>query len=373
MNEAYIVGAVRTPVGLPGGGLAGAHPVDLAAHTIRALLDRTGADPGAVDEVVLGQVDAIGPGAANPARACWLAAGLPEAVPGTTVGRGAGSSQHAVHLAALAVRAGSADLVVAAGVHRAGGPGPAGGTAAPEGSRGWRARFGGREVTPLRGAETMAARWDLTREVMEEFASQSRRRALAAVEEGRFEREIAPYAGLLVDEGPGRAVTPGAMAALEPPAGGRLTAALCSPLADGAAALLVASQEAVRAHGLTPRARIRHTSSRGADPASMLSAPIPATAHALRRAGMKITDFDVVEADEPYASVVPAWLRETGADPARVNPNGGALALGHPSGAAGARLMTTLLHELERTGGRYGLQTMAEEGGQAGVIVVERV
>nr|BFE78672.1 hypothetical protein GCM10020093_012730 [Planobispora longispora] len=241
------------------------------------------------------------------------------------------------------------------------------------GSRGWRERYGEQEVSQFRGAEMIAERWDISRTDMEEFAYTSHQRAIRAIDEGRFAREIVPLEGVEHDEG--RAATPpredGRPEA--PGRGGRLTAAAASQISDGAAALLIASEQAVRDHGLRPRARIHHLSARGEDPIWMLSAPIPATAHALKKAGMSIGDIDAVEINEAFASVVLAWLKETGADPGRVNPNGGAIALGHPLGATGARLMTSLLHELERTGGRYGLQTMCEGGGQANVTVIERL
>ncbi|MFC4584523.1 acetyl-CoA C-acetyltransferase [Sphaerisporangium corydalis] len=383
MSEAYIVGAVRTPVGRRNGGLARVHPADLGAHVIRALVDRTGIDPGAVEDVVFGCVDTVGPQAGDIARTCWLAAGMPEEVPGVTVDRQCGSSQQAVHFAAQAVQSGNADLVVAGGVQsmslvpisQAMVAGQALGFANPfAGSKGWEARYGKGEVSQFSGAEMIAERWDVSRAAMEEFAFESHRRALAAIDEGRFVREIAPLEGVLDDEGPRRDTTLAKMAGLRTLVeGGRLTAALSSQISDGAAALLIASEEALRTHKLTPRARIRHMSARGADPIMMLSAPIPATAHALGKSGMKIEDFDAVEINEAFASVVLAWLRETGADPEVVNPNGGAIALGHPLGATGARLMTSLLHELERTGGRYGLQTMCEGGGQANVTIIERL
>ncbi|MDR8414665.1 acetyl-CoA C-acetyltransferase [Nonomuraea sp. 3-1Str] len=383
MNEAYIVGAVRTPVGRRNGGLARAHPADLGAHVLKELMARTGADPAAVEDVVFGCVDTIGPQAGDVARTCWLAAGLPEEVPGVTVDRQCGSSQQALHFAAQAVLSGTADLVVAGGVQNmsmvpissamlAGVPL---GHATPfSGSKGWSERYGAREVSQFAGAEQIAAAWDVSREEMEAYAYASHRRAIAAADEGRFAREIAPYEGVAADEGPRRDTSPERMAALKTLVdGGRLTAALASQISDGAAALLVASERAVREHGLTPRARVHHLSVRAADPVMMLSAPIPATAYALRRAGMAIGDMDVVEINEAFASVVLAWVKETGADPARVNPNGGAIALGHPLGATGAVLAVKLLHELERTGGRYGLQTMCEGGGQANVTILERL
>jgi acetyl-CoA C-acetyltransferase len=346
---------------------------------------RSGVDPAAVEDVIFGCVDTVGPQAGDIARTCWLAAGLPEAVPGVTVDRQCGSSQQAVHFAAQAVLSGTCDLVVAGGVQNMsripiayaslGATEALGLTEGPfAGSRGWRARYGDQEVSQFRGAEMIARDWDISREDMEAFAFESHRRAVRAIDEGRFAREIAPIEGVTTDEGPRRDTTRERMAALKPLLeGGRLTAALASQISDGAAALLLASEAAVKAHGLRPRARVHHLSARGEDPIRMLSAPIPATAYALKRSGMSIGDMSVVEINEAFAPVVLAWLKETGADPARVNPNGGAIALGHPLGATGARLMITLLHELERTGGRYGLQTMCEGGGQANVTVIERL
>jgi acetyl-CoA C-acetyltransferase len=382
MAEAYIVEAVRTPVGRRGGGLSGEHPADLGAHVLRELMRRSGADPAAVEDVVFGCVDAIGPQAGDVARTCWLAAGLPEEVPGVTVDRQCGSSQQAVHFAAQAVMSGTADLVVAGGVQNMSQVpiGSASGTTLgyPEGpfhgSKGWVARYGREEVSQFNGAETIARDWDISREDMERFAYESHRRALRAIDGGLFEKEIAPYEGVTTDEGPRRDTSPEKMAGLKTLVdGGRLTAAVSSQISDGAAALLIASEQAVRDHGLTPRARVHHLSARGEDPIRMLSAPIPATAYALKKAGVTIGQIDAVEINEAFASVVLAWLKETGADPGHTNPNGGAIALGHPLGATGARLMTTLLHHLERTGGRYGLQTMCEGGGQANVTVIERL
>jgi acetyl-CoA C-acetyltransferase len=383
VNEAYIVGAVRTPVARRNGGLAAAHPADLGAHVLRELMYRTDADPAAVDDVIFGCVDTIGPQAGDVARTCWLAAGLPEEVPGVTVDRQCGSSQQALHFAAQAVLSGTSDLVVAGGVQNmsmipisaAMLAGRAFGHETPfAGSKGWVERYGTQEVSQFTGAEQMAATWDLSREEMERYAYESHRRALHAIDAGRFVREIAPYEGVTTDECPRRDTTIERMAGLKPLVeGGRLTAALASQISDGAAALLVASPRAVREHGLTPRARVHHLSARGADPIVMLSAPIPATAHALGMTGLSIDDFDAIEINEAFAPVVLAWIKETGADPAKVNPNGGAIALGHPLGATGAVLAVKLLHELERTGGRYGLQTMCEGGGQANVTVIERL
>ncbi|UNO43052.1 acetyl-CoA C-acetyltransferase [Streptomyces sp. MST-110588] len=383
--EAYIVEAVRTPVGKRNGGLAAVHPADLGAHVLKALMDRTGVDPAAVEDVVMGCVDTVGPQAGDIARTCWLAAGLPEEVPGVTVDRQCGSSQQALHFAAQAVLSGTQDLVVAGGTQNMSmvpigfaarrAAEPLGLTEGPfAGSAGWRARYGDQPVDQFRGAELIADKWGISREDMEAYALTSHRRAVRAVDEGRFTREVVPYGAVTVDEGPRRDTSARKMAALDPVLpGGALTAAVSSQVSDGACALLLASARAVRDHGLTPRARVHHLSVRGEDPIRMLTAPIPATAYALKKAGLTIGAIDLVEINEAFAPVVLAWLKETGADPERVNVNGGAIALGHPLGATGGRLMTTLLHELERTGGRYGLQTMCEGGGQANVTVIERL
>jgi acetyl-CoA C-acetyltransferase len=381
--EAYIIGAVRTPTGRKKGSLAAVHAADLGAHAIRALIERTGVDPSAIDDVIFGCIDQIGPMAANVARTCCLAAGLPEQVPATTVDRQCGSSQQAVHFAAQAVMSGTQDLVIAGGVqtmnqiplgaamaagHPFGHPDPF------SASRLWRERYGSEEVSQFRAAEMIAVKWDITRREMEEYALESNRRALAAIEQGFFIREIAPFGGLEQDETPRLGTTLEKMATLEPlSAGGRITAAVSSQIADGAAALLIASASAVKRLKLKPRARIHHLSVRGADPIWMLTAPIPATRQALARSGLKLGDIDLVEINEAFASVVLAWQRDLDADLARVNVNGGAIALGHPIGATGARLMTSLLHELERRASRYGLQTMCEGGGQANVTIIERL
>jgi acetyl-CoA C-acetyltransferase len=379
MPEAYIVDAVRTPVGRRKGGLAAVHPADLAAHPIRHLAQRTGIDPAAIDDVILGCLDQVGAQAGDIARTAALAAGLPESVPGVTIDRQCGSSQQAVSFAAQAVMSGTSDLIVAGGVQNMT-QYPimsAFGVGAPDpwtGCEGWAARYGDEEISQFRGAEMIAEKWGISRLEMEAFAYESHQRALLAIKEGRFEREIVPYGEVAVDEGPRADTSVEKMAELKAlTEGGRLTAAVSSQISDGAAALLIASEQAVRDHGLTPRARVHHVSARGDSPVMVLTAPIPATAHALERTGMSIDDMDTVEINEAFASVVQAWLVETGADPARVNPNGGAIALGHPIGATGARLMTSMLHELERTGGRYGLQTMCEGGGQANVTIIERL
>jgi acetyl-CoA C-acetyltransferase len=382
-NEAYIIGAVRSPTGKKKGTLAGIHAADLGAHAIKALMERTGVDPGEVDDVIFGCVDQIGAQAGDIARTCWLAAGLPDHVPGTTVDRQCGSSQQAVHFAAQAVMSGTQHLLVAGGVQTmnqipisaAMFAGQAFGQPDPfSGSRGWRERYGTQEVSQFRAAEMIAEKWNITRREMEEFALQSNQRAIAAIERGYYEREIAPLNGLQNDETPRAGTTLEKMAQLQPlAANGRITAAVSSQIADGAAALLIASAQAVQRYQLKPRARIRHLSVRGADPIWMLTAPIPATQHALAKSGLKLADIDLVEINEAFASVVLAWQRELKADLERVNVNGGAIALGHPLGATGAKLMTTLLHELERRGGRFGLQTMCEGGGQANVTIIERL
>jgi acetyl-CoA C-acetyltransferase len=383
MSEAFIIDAVRTPVGKRDGGLSKAHPADLGAHVIKALLERAHVDPALVDDVVFGCVDTIGPQAGDIARTCWLAAGLPEDVPGVTVDRQCGSSQQAVHFAAQAVMSGTQDLVVAGGVQNMSmipiGSSmtlaqPLGFETPYIGSKGWTARYGTQLVSQFRGAEMIADKWRITREDMERFALESHQRATRAIDEGRFDREIAPYEGIAKDEGPRRETSLAKMATLKPVTpGGSITAAVSSQISDGAAAVLIASERAVKAHGLKPRARIHHLSARGADPIYMLTAPIPATTYALAKAGMRLGDIDRVEINEAFASVVLSWQKELGADPSRVNVSGGAIALGHPLGATGARLMTTLLHELERTNTRWGLQTMCEGGGQANVTIIERL
>jgi acetyl-CoA C-acetyltransferase len=385
MPEAYIVEAVRTPVGKKNGGLSTAHPADLGAHVLKQLVERTGIDPAAVEDVVFGCLDTLGPQAGDIARTAWLAAGLPEEVPGTTIDRQCGSSQQALHFAAQGVMSGTQDVVVAGGVQNMSQIpiGSAFRAAAAigleqadpfSGSKGWVARYGNQPVNQFHGAELIAEKWGITREDMEAFALESHRRAVQAIDEGRFDREISPYEGVTTDEGPRRDTSLEKMQSLKPVReGGRITAAVSSQISDGAAAILVVSERALKAHNLTPRARVHHLSVRGADPIYMLTAPIPATSYALEKTGLSIDDIDLVEINEAFAPVVLAWQKETGADLAKVNVNGGAIALGHPLGATGARLMTTLLHELERTGGRYGLQTMCEGGGQANATIVERL
>ena len=384
MPEAYIVDAIRTPVGRRGGGLSTVHPADLGAHVLRSLVERNDLDPMAVEDVYFGCVDAVGPQAGDIARTCWLAAGLPEEVPGTTIDRQCGSSQQALHFAAQAVMSGTTDVIIAGGVQNmsmipisyAMTAGQALGYEDPfRGSTGWLARYGDQEVSQFRSAEMIAEKWGISREEMESFAVTSHERALQARAEGRFQREIVPIpgVGLVVDEGPRQPDWEKIRSLPTLVPNGRVTAAAASQISDAASAVLVVSEAALARHGLTPRARVHHLSVRGADPIYMLTAPIPATAYALGKAGMTLEDIDLIEINEAFASVVLAWQRETGADLAKVNVNGGAIALGHPLGATGTRLMTTLLCELERTGGRYGLQTMCEGGGQANVTIIERL
>ncbi|SNT27001.1 acetyl-CoA C-acetyltransferase [Streptosporangium subroseum] len=381
MAEAYIVGAVRTPVGKKKGGLSTVHPTDLAAHTLKALIDRTGVDPSAVEDVIMGCVMQFGPQSMDIARNAWLSAGLPENVAGVTIDRQCGSSQQSIHFAAQGVLSGTQDLVVAAGVESM--------SIVPMGSSisaamekgmpfpfgaGWVERYGKQEISQFRGAELMCEKWGLEREELDRFAFESHQRAAKAIANGYFKDQIAPLNGVEDDEGPRADSTLEKLASLKTLRdGGRITAATSSQISDGSGALLIASEQAVRDHNLTPRARIVTLALTGDDPVYMLTAPIPATQKALKRSGLSIDDIDVTEINEAFAPVPLAWIKDIGADPAKVNPNGGAIALGHPLGGTGAILMTKLLHELERTGGRYGLQTMCEGGGQANVTIIERL
>jgi acetyl-CoA C-acetyltransferase len=381
VSEAYIVGAVRSPVGRRKGGLSGVHPVDLAAQVLSELMTRTGADPSAVEDVIMGCVSQAGPQAIDIARNAWLSAGLPESVPGVTIDRQCGSSQQAVHFAAQGVLSGTQDLVVAAGVESMSMV-PMGttvrlpleaGLALPYG-QGWHDRYGDQEISQFRGAQLMCEKWGLKRHQLEEFALESHARAIRAIDEGRFEREIVPVAGVTADEGPRRDSTLEKMAELKPlREGWELTAATASQISDGAAALLIASPTAVRRHGFTPRARIHALAVTGADPVYMLTGPMPATERALEKGHLGVDDIDVFEVNEAFAPVLLAWSADTGASLEKTNPNGGAIALGHPLGATGAILMNKLLQELERTAGRYGLQTMCEGGGQANATIIERL
>ncbi|MFZ5602026.1 MAG: acetyl-CoA C-acetyltransferase, partial [Pseudomonadota bacterium] len=345
-------------------------------------VERNGIPDNEYDDVIFGCVDTIGPLAGDIARTCWLAAGLSQEVPGTTIDRQCGSSQQAVHFAAQAIMSGTMDVVIAGGVQTM--------TQIPissamtcaeplgfrdpfTGSKGWVERYGSEPPTQFRSAQMIADKWNLSRKDLEIYSLESHNRALRAIKEGRFDREIVPLAGVSMDETP-RVSTLEKMAELEFLFGcDKVTAAVSSQTCDAASAMLIVSEAALKRYNLTPRARIHHMSVRADDPIWMLTAPINATQYALKKCGMTMADIDLVEINEAFASVVMAWLKETGYDHARTNVNGGAIALGHPLGATGTKLMTTLLHELERTGGRYGLQTMCEGGGQANVTIIERL
>jgi acetyl-CoA C-acetyltransferase len=382
MADAYIVDAVRSPTGRRKGGLSEVHGADLGAHVLKTLVDRNDIPDDEYDDVMFGCVDAIGPLAGDIARTCWLAAGLSDVVPGTTIDRQCGSSQQSVHFAAQAIMSGVNDVVVAGGVQTMtqipissamiaaqpmGFPDPF------SGSQGWVARYGAVPPSQFTSAQMIADKWGISREQMEAFALQSHTRALAAIQEGRFDCEIAPLNGITMDETP-RNTSMEKMAELEPLVeGGTITAAVSSQTCDGSSAMLIVSEAALKRYNLTPRARIAHMSVRAADPIWMLTAPIPATQYAMKKSGMKLEDIDLVEINEAFASVPMAWLIETGYPIENTNVNGGAISLGHPLGATGTKLMTTLLHELERSGGKYGLQTMCEGGGQANVTILERL
>jgi acetyl-CoA C-acetyltransferase len=382
MAEAYIVDALRTPTGKRKGSLAHLHGADLGAHALKALVERNRIPAEAYDDVIFGCLDAIGPLAGNIARTSWLAAGLPLHVPGVTIDRQCGSSQQAVHFAAQAVMSGTQDVVIAGGVQTM--------TQIPissamlcakplgfddpfSGSKGWVARFGNQPVSQFTGAQMIADKWQISRDDMEQFALESHRRARVAQAEGRFDREIIETAGLKTDETV-RDTSLEQMAKLEPLApGGTITAGVSSQTGDAASAMLIVSEKALKQYGLTPRARIHHMSVYSDDPIFMLTAPIPATKVALKKAGMKLDNIDLVEINEAFAPVVLSWFKDIGYPHEKTNVNGGAIALAHPLGATGVKLMTTLLHELERTNKRYGLQTMCEGGGVANVTIIERL
>ena len=382
MADAYIVDAVRSPTGRRKGGLADVHAADLGAHVLKALVDRNDIPDNEYDDVMFGCVDTIGPLAGDIARTSWLAAGLAEEVPGTTIDRQCGSSQQAVHFAAQAIMAGVNDVVIAGGVQTM--------TSVPissamlaavplgfsdpfSGSQGWVARYGDVPVSQFNSAQMIADKWNCSRQDMEAFSLESHRRALSAIQEGRFAQEIVPLNGVGMDETP-RNTSMEKMSELQPlQEGGTITAAVSSQTCDASSAMLIVSEAALKRYNLTPRARIAHMSVRAADPIWMLTAPIPATEYALKKSGVKLADIDLVEINEAFASVPMAWLKETGFPHEKTNVNGGAISLGHPLGATGTKLMTTLLHELERSGGRYGLQTMCEGGGQANVTIIERL
>ncbi len=383
MAEAYIIDAIRTPTGRKKGSLAGWHSADLGAIPITSLIERTGIDPATVDDVVWGCVDAVGPQAGNIGRSCWLAAGYPESVPGVTIDRQCGSSQQAIHFAAQGIMSGTQDLVIAGGVQNMNAipisaamyAGQTYGHETPfTNSPAWTARYGDEEVNQIYAAERIATEWGISRQDMERFAAESNARAEQAIDSGRFDSQIVPVGDFAMDETVRRGTTVEALAGLRTVReGGIITAGISSQIADGAAALLLASEQAVKDHGLKPRARIHHLTVRGDSPILMLTAPIPATRHALAKTGLRLSDIDLIEINEAFASVVLAWAKDLDADLAKVNVNGGAIALGHPLGATGAKLMTTLLYELERTGGRYAMQTMCEGGGLANVTIIERL
>lgn len=383
MAEAYIIDATRTPTGKRRGSLAEIHGADLGAHVIKEIVSRNGVPEEEYDDVVFGCVDAVGPLAGNIARTCWLTAGYDLTVPGVTIDRQCGSSQQAVHFAAQAIMSGTQDVIIAGGVQTMskipiGSAMIAGqvlGFKTPfSSSPGWQARFGDEPISQFYGATKIAEKWGFDRKDMEAFSLESHKRADHAQTSGYFDREITPLAGLTQDETIRASTTLEKMAELDPiEEGGILTAAVASQTCDGASAMLLASEDAVKRYGLTPRARIHHMEVMGDDPVLMLTAPIPATQRALKRSGLSVGDIDLAECNEAFAPVPMAWMKETGFAHEQMNVNGGAIALGHPLGATGTKLMTTLLHEMERRGSRYGLQTMCEGGGVANVTIIERL
>jgi acetyl-CoA acyltransferase len=384
MRDAVICAAVRTPVGKRGGGLSGVHPVDLSAHVLNALVERTGIDPAVIEDVIWGCVSQVGEQTFNIARNAVLAAGWPEAVPGTTVDRQCGSSQQSLAFAAATVISGQADVVVAGGVESmsrvpmGSASNPATGAGRPMGPK-FAERYNGVTINQGVGAEMIAERWGFSRTQLDEFALGSHEKAAKAQADGAFEEEIAPITtpeGLVsADEGIRPGGTVEKLAALKTPfkENGVISAGNASQISDGSAALLVTTSEKARELGLTPLVRVHTTVMAGDDPVIMLTAPIPATAKVLERSGLSIDDIGVYEVNEAFAPVPLAWLAETGADVDRLNPHGGAIALGHPLGGSGARLMTTLIHRMRNTGSRYGLQTMCEGGGMANATILELI
>ena len=382
MEEAFIVDAVRTPVGKRGGSLAGMHSADLGGHALKGLINKTAINPSIVEDVIFGCVDSIGSQAGDIARTSWLVAGLPEEVPGTTIDRQCGSSQQAVHFAAQAVKSGTNDVVVAGGVQNMSQiPISAAMLAGKEygfsdpfnDSKGWQSRYGAGEVSQFKSAQMIAEKWEISRVEMEKFSLESHLKAIEAIDKGKFKEEIIPIGDFVEDETPRRDTSLERMAALEPlEEGGRITAAVSSQNCDASAAILVVSERALKEYQLTPKARIHHISVRADNPIWMLTAPIRATKYALQKSGMSLSDIDLIEINEAFASVVLAWQKEMSCNMEKINVNGGAIALGHPLGATGSRLMTTLLYEMHRRKVRYGLQTMCEGGGQANVTILER-
>ena len=386
MRDAVIVDAVRTPVGKRGGALSGVHPVDLSAHVLRTLAERTQLDPALVDDVIWGCVSQVGEQAADIGRYAVLGAGWPESVPGVTVDRQCGSSQQAVHFAAAGVIAGHYDVAVAGGVESMsrvpmGSPFAGESFGRPYGPL-VRARYDDVEFDQGVGAQLIADKYTISRAELDAHAVDSHAKAVRAIDEGRFKDQITPVpvagadgadAVVDTDQGVRRDTSLEALARLRPAfrPDGAITAGNASQISDGSAALLVTTSEVAARHGWTPMARVHTAVLVGTDPVMMLEGPIPATAKALARSGLSLDDIGVFEVNEAFASVTLAWLRETGADPERLNPNGGAIALGHPLGASGARLMTTLVHHMRDEGVRYGLQTMCEGGGMANATILE--
>ncbi len=383
MTEAYIVDAIRTPTGRRGGSLAHIHGADLGGFIMKTLVERNNIPDSAYDDVVFGCIDAVGPLAGDIARTCWLAAGLDQGVPGVTIDRQCGSSQQAVHFAAQGIMSGTQDVVIAGGLQTMSqipigfamlAAQPLGFDSPFSGSKGWVERYGNVAISQYKSADMMAQKWDLSRAQMEAYALESHRRGAQAIDEGRFKNEIIPFEGLETDETVRRDTTVEKMATLDVlPNCERIHAGISSQTCDASSAILLVSGDALKRYQLTPRARIHHMSVRADDPVWMLTAPISATEYALKRSGMSLDEIDLVEINEAFAPVAMAWLKETGYPHEKTNVNGGAISLGHPIGGAGTKLMTTLLNELERTGGRYGLQTMCEGGGQANVTIIERL
>ena len=381
MQDAFIVSALRTPIGKKKGSLSGMHPADLGASVLSATFEQIDFDPGLVEDVIFGCVDTVGPQAGDIARTCWLAAGLPEHVPGTTVDRQCGSSQQAVHFAAQAIMSGTSDVVIAGGVQNmnmipisyAMLAGQSLGFDDPfSGSKGWLERYGKQEVSQFNSAQMIAKKWNLSREEMENYAYQSHQKAMHAIKSGYFENEIISVGTFYQDETPRAETSLEKMASLNPLVEGHdITAAISSQNADASSAILIVSEKILKEHNLNPLARIAHISVRADDPIWMLTAPMPATEYAIQKSGISLNDIDVVEINEAFASVAMAWQKEMNYPMSKINPNGGAIALGHPLGATGARLMTTMVHTMKRNNFRYGLQTMCEGGGQANVTILE--
>ena len=381
MRDAFIVSALRTPIGKKKGTLSNMHPADLGAVVLSATFDQVDLDPALVEDVIFGCVDTVGPQAGDIARTCWLAAGLPVHVPGTTVDRQCGSSQQAVHFAAQAIMSGTSDVVIAGGVQNmnlipisyAMIAGQALGFADPfSGSKGWVSRYGNKEVSQFNSAQMIAEKWNISRLEMENYAYQSHQKAMKAIEKGLFKDEIVSVQDFDTDETPRAETSLEKMASLNPLIDGHdITAAISSQNADASSAILIVSEKILKEHNLIPMARIAHISVRADDPIWMLTAPIPATEYAVKKSGIQLHEIGLVEINEAFASVAMAWQKEMEYPMDRINSNGGAIALGHPLGATGARLMTTLVHNMKRDNIKYGLQTMCEGGGQANVTILE--